>query len=626
MSHHDNDERDKPGTANPAGLPEGFSSVMERVRNLNGNEAARLRERAESTVFGHEAYALGREYLECGRYEQATRWLQIAARHQVVGAQHDLDGLALRRALKITSDGTPASILEQGLAGFLTATAAGADTPGGPWPELTTAAAAHREVQALRAAAQQEADTVLADVQRRGRTILANARQEADRLLTHARAEAERVLAEARKEADRLRTSAPEKGSAPTFTYFPRTIALPMISLRPDADRSATAAPYANWRRRLWSPDENPSLTAGIINFRDVSWSMTDLRSHRAADVPPTAERISYLTKVLSVHSDDVFRREYWAATAGHPFGAVDLTEKVHDRGLRADEPSAHRMHDLATTTKDSDLTIRLELLGTSAVRMAYATAVLGTPVSLDIAARVAALNVEEAADAADRLRKARILAGGDVLEFVHPLIATAVYRGIPGALRTGMHGEAAWTIVDAGLGPSVAARHLLETWPEGDSWVVAQLRQAARDAARSGAPDTARRYLARALREPPSLQDRVAILIESAALRAPLMATGNFSHKSKIDKAAMPWYPGRKPYFATNWRDVLEDTQFCLVCAADFGSAVGSGMREMLHASERALEIHAEHAGLRTGPTARWQDLEPGPSGLVLAKSAGLT
>ena len=44
---------------------------------------------------------------------------------------------------------------------------------------------------------------------------------------------------------------------------------------------------------------------------------------------------------------------------------------------------------------------------------------------------------------------------------------------------------------------------------PENDRWAVRQLRSAARDYLRAGAPDAARRCLARALREPPALEDR---------------------------------------------------------------------------------------------------------------------
>ncbi|MEV3858903.1 AAA family ATPase [Streptomyces sp. NPDC050095] len=221
----------------------------------------------------------------------------------------------------------------------------------------------------------------------------------------------------------------------------------------------------------------------------------------------------------IGSHADDAFCRECWAVTAGNPFEAVELTAKVRDRGLAPNENGAHVLRDLAAAVKGSGLIARLERLGTSTVRFAWACAVLGTEISPELAASVAGVGAEEAADAADRLRTARILTGdvtaAGTLEFVHPLIATAVYRAIPGGVRVALHGQAAWTVVNAGLGPSAAARHLLETHPDGDPWVVQQLRAAARETVRAGAPEAARRYLARALREPPPFDERAVVLYE---------------------------------------------------------------------------------------------------------------
>lgn len=256
----------------------------------------------------------------------------------------------------------------------------------------------------------------------------------------------------------------------------------------------------------------------------------------RPLDLEPlSADAVARLVReTLGTRADDAFCRECWAVTAGNPFETVELTAKVRDRGLAPTEPGAHLLRDLAAAVKGSGLVARLERLGTSTVRFAWACALLGTEISPALAAAVAGLGSEEAADAADALRDARILTAdlttadvttadlttGDAMgkgtfEFVHPLIATAVYRAIPGSFRVALHGQAAWCVIDAGLGPSAAARHLMETHPDGDTWVVQQLRAAARETLRAGAPDAARRYLARALREPPPLAERAAVLHE---------------------------------------------------------------------------------------------------------------
>lgn len=237
----------------------------------------------------------------------------------------------------------------------------------------------------------------------------------------------------------------------------------------------------------------------------------------RPLDLEPlSAVAVAGLVReALGTHADDAFCRECWAVTAGNPFETVELTAKVRDRGLVPTEAGAHLLRDLAAAVKGSGLIARLERLGTSTVRFAWACAVLGTEIHPLLAAAVAGLGHEEAADAADALRGARILTGAETLEFVHPLIATAVYRAIPSGVRVALHGQAAWCVINDGQGPSAAARHLLETHPDGDNWVVQQLRAAAGETVRSGAPDAARSYLARALREPPPFEDRAAVLYE---------------------------------------------------------------------------------------------------------------
>ncbi|MFB7171962.1 AAA family ATPase [Streptomyces sp. NPDC056254] len=240
---------------------------------------------------------------------------------------------------------------------------------------------------------------------------------------------------------------------------------------------------------------------------------------------PLTSAAVAALVReAVGDDADDTFCEEAWAVTAGNPFEAVELTAKIRGKGLRPVAENAPQLADLAAAQRGSGLVERLERLGPSTVRFAWACAVLGTAIPQDIAARVAALGTEEAAGATTRLRAARILsATGSAsdhepetgLEFVHPLIATAIYRAIPDALRVALHGKAAAAVVDAGLGSSAAARHLLETHPENDPWVVRTLREAAAENLRAGAPEAARRQLARALREPPDFGERAAVLYE---------------------------------------------------------------------------------------------------------------
>ncbi|MFF5922387.1 ATP-binding protein [Streptomyces flavochromogenes] len=261
-----------------------------------------------------------------------------------------------------------------------------------------------------------------------------------------------------------------------------------------------------------YRPDELPAEGVEFTGRRS---------GQRPLDLAPlTSSAVARLVRDrVGAHADDSFCRDFWSVTAGNPFEAVELAAKVRDQGLEPTADGAHELPDLSAALKGSGLVTRLERLGPATVRLAWACAVLGTEISPQLAGAVAALGGEAVADCAARLREARVLAeaeeADDPLQFVHPLIASTVYRSIPDATRVALHGQAAWCVVDAGLGPTVAARHLLETHPEGDPWVVGQLRAAAGENLRAGAPDAARRFLARALREPPAPDDRAAVLYE---------------------------------------------------------------------------------------------------------------
>ncbi|WP_221357532.1 ATP-binding protein [Streptomyces beigongshangae] len=238
-----------------------------------------------------------------------------------------------------------------------------------------------------------------------------------------------------------------------------------------------------------------------------------------------TPEGTAGLTRAtLGEHADAAFCREVWAVTAGNPYDSVELLAKVLDSGLEPVEDSAGELRALNRSARGRGLVDRLEGLGVDATKFAWAAAVLGTQISMDLTAELAGLPRDAAERCAARLSAARILTGTDrtsgrppdgELEFVHPLIATAVYRSIPDALRTAMHGVAAAVVTASGLGAATASRHLLEVHPDDDPELVEQLREAAREHLAVGAPDAARRCLERALLEPPLPEVHARVLYE---------------------------------------------------------------------------------------------------------------
>ncbi|MGW3210252.1 ATP-binding protein [Streptomyces sp. NPDC001135] len=233
--------------------------------------------------------------------------------------------------------------------------------------------------------------------------------------------------------------------------------------------------------------------------------------------------------------AQDQFCKECWSATGGSPFETVELAIGLAERKRSGTEDDLPVMRELATAIKGPGLIERLHQLDTATIRFAHTAAVLGSPFSPRLAATIAVLGDEAAAEAIQRLRAARILADGHgpegELDFVHSLIATTIYRSIGKGFRAGLHNAAAEALLAAGYGPTAAARHLLEVPCEGNREAVACFREAAREYLRAGATEAAQRLLTRALQEPPLPEDRAAVLHELACSTFLIEPTATVRH-----------------------------------------------------------------------------------------------
>ncbi|KIE24429.1 regulatory protein [Streptomyces sp. MUSC 125] len=227
----------------------------------------------------------------------------------------------------------------------------------------------------------------------------------------------------------------------------------------------------------------------------------------------------------LGRQADDAFCREVWAVTAGNPYETVELLAKVRDSELQPVEARAGELRALNRAARGGGLVDRLKGLGLEATQFAWAAAILGTGITVDMVARLATMDADIARHCADLLCNARILTETErpngterepgELEFVHPLIASDVYNSIPAGVCTAMHGVAAQIITELNRGAAEAARHLLKVHPDDDEELVEQLREAAREHLAVGAPDAARRCLERALEEPPRPEVHAHVLYE---------------------------------------------------------------------------------------------------------------
>lgn len=190
-------------------------------------------------------------------------------------------------------------------------------------------------------------------------------------------------------------------------------------------------------------------------------------------------------------------------ATGGNPFLLTEVLRTLRTRSVGPDSDAEVEFASLGSETVARSVRSRLAPFGAEAAALAQAIAVLGGAPQLRHASRMAGVSEDRARQLCDGLRGAEILAPGHPIDFVHPLVRTAVYDELSEEDRSDAHRRAAELISSTGTDAREVAPHLLACAPNGDQWVVAQLRAAAREAMGAGAPDAAGRYLERALAEP---------------------------------------------------------------------------------------------------------------------------
>jgi DNA-binding CsgD family transcriptional regulator len=216
----------------------------------------------------------------------------------------------------------------------------------------------------------------------------------------------------------------------------------------------------------------------------------------------------------LGATPDPAFVAACHRATGGTPFLVHQLVAALHEDGVEPTAAAATGVELLGARGLGRWIVARLDRLAPTAARLARAVAMLEAG-ELDHAAALAGLDRAEAAAAADTLEAAGILAPGRPLAFIHPIVRTGIYEELGSAERARSHREAARLLAESHAPEEQIVEHLLASDPTGEAWIVERLVSVARAAARSGAPETAAVYLARALAEPPAPEQRSKLLLE---------------------------------------------------------------------------------------------------------------
>jgi len=133
-----------------------------------------------------------------------------------------------------------------------------------------------------------------------------------------------------------------------------------------------------------------------------------------------------------------------------------------------------------------------------TAQRYVRAASVLGTRFRATIAAAIADLSAEQAAETIEALHRADLFRGDDAgwARFRHALIRQAVYDDIAPATRAYLHERALRALLAAGVPLGEAAEHAIAAGLFGDAQAIETLTGAGRLALRAGAVQAARRYL----------------------------------------------------------------------------------------------------------------------------------
>lgn len=207
-----------------------------------------------------------------------------------------------------------------------------------------------------------------------------------------------------------------------------------------------------------------------------------------------------------------------YEATGGNPFYLVALAVALREQGVEQVRAAlADRSQPLPQRVSEAVLH-RLRALGEDAVGVARAVAVLGGEARPAEVAALAGLSEQPAAAAVRAAQGAGLVRVSSPLAAQHPIVRDAIYEDVPVEERTRLHKEAARQLAGAGAEPERIALHLVATAPADDIWVVESLLAGAGSAVARGAPETACRYLRRALAEPLARGSAVLLLELGAA------------------------------------------------------------------------------------------------------------
>ncbi len=260
-----------------------------------------------------------------------------------------------------------------------------------------------------------------------------------------------------------------------------------------------------------------PAADADLLGRLTADPSGRQLRPAPLSQVAST----EVVRRRLSSAADPAFCLACHEMSRGNPFLLGALVDSLRAERAEATAAGVERVQRMTPDAVARSVLVRLAMLPQGCRPLVRAIAVLGAQAEFRRARLLAGLDTGPATLAAGALARAGIVRGDSILEFVHPLVRSAVYGDLAPAERARWHARAAQLQAAEGAPVEEIAPHLLASFPEGDQRTVEQLRRTAALARARGAPELAVAYLSRALAEPPTPSSRAQVLLELGAAEA---------------------------------------------------------------------------------------------------------
>jgi AAA ATPase domain len=286
-------------------------------------------------------------------------------------------------------------------------------------------------------------------------------------------------------------------------------------------------------------------------------------------------------------------------ATGGNPLLVGELVRALQEEGVRPRAAEVARVHGIGAIAIGPTVRRRLGLLGEHAEAVARAASVLGDSVRTDDLADTAGISATELGELLAALVAAGIVQSGERVSFVHPLVAEAVRASLSPSESARLHEQAVRSLQQRGASAWELAPHVVAGAVGAHPGAVGVLREAARWALGTGAPEAAVTYLEWAEAELDPGDDPAPLLLELGEAR---LETGDPRATEDLGRAIEL---ARDPRTRARARTTLS---VALFLGGRFGDSirtleqgideVAAEDLELAHRTEAHLLVHLNMAG----------------------------